>query len=39
MAQVHETVRDGATMKMQEVKAGVDAPANGAPELSPAATM
>ena len=35
MAQVHEMVADGATMKMQEVKAGIEVPTNGALELKP----
>jgi VCBS repeat-containing protein len=35
MAQVHEMVADGATMKMQEVKAGIEVPANGTLELKP----
>ena len=35
MAQVHETIADGASMKMQEVKAGIEVPANGTLELKP----
>lgn len=35
MAQVHEMVADGATMKMQEMKDGLPVPANGTVELKP----
>ncbi len=35
MAQVHEMVAEGATMKMQEMKDGLAIPANGTVELKP----
>ncbi len=35
LAQLHEMAANGATMKMQEVKAGIVVPANGALELKP----
>lgn len=35
MAQIHETVAEGATMKMQEVKGGIVVPAGGTLELKP----
>lgn len=35
MTQVHEMVPDGGSMKMQEVKAGIEVPANGTLELKP----
>lgn len=35
MAQVHEMVAEGATMKMQEMKDGLPIPANGTVELKP----